>query len=446
MELEKRTGDEAEPQGCLVVAIRIPVRIVVLVLVVPVRMLWDAAVVCARAVRRTVLRNPLPWLLDHVVVPVARIAMWLLETAETAMVWLLKAVFHRPWAALWRHVLVPVPTWLWHRLLAPLFHGVAWLLRAIRSGIAAVGRALWVAAVWLVVNLLVAPSVWMWQSVLTPVGRGIAWLVRGAGAGIAAVAHRVWAGTVWLVMKGLVEPAVRFWRRALAPTGRGIVRLVRGICGGVAAAAVWLVVNLLVAPSVWAWRHILTPVGRGVAAAAGGVWAAVVWVVAHGLVSPFVRLWRRVLVPVGREVVAASGHAWRIAGYVSRAVGRGLKWLAWNLLGRPARWVYLGVLTPLGHWMRDAGRAAVAVVRTVRQSVRRVTAEVGRTVREALRTARETAREVRREAWRALVGGSAGARRAEPVEPVSRRTRTLGSTRTASGAAPVSEISLRKRG
>lgn len=40
-----RQQQDATPEGCLAVAIRIPVRIVVLVLVVPVRMVWDALVV-----------------------------------------------------------------------------------------------------------------------------------------------------------------------------------------------------------------------------------------------------------------------------------------------------------------------------------------------------------------------------------------------------------------
>jgi hypothetical protein len=72
------------PEGCLTAAIRIPVRIVVLVLVLPVRMAWDALVVAGRFLNDTVLRP-----------------------AGRALLWLAKAVLVWPWVALWRHVVVP---------------------------------------------------------------------------------------------------------------------------------------------------------------------------------------------------------------------------------------------------------------------------------------------------------------------------------------------------
>ncbi|MFB7752674.1 hypothetical protein ACFC18_24280, partial [Streptomyces sp. NPDC056121] len=43
---------ERPPEGCLVAAIRIPVRIVVLVLVVPIRLTWDAVVAGGRVMWR----------------------------------------------------------------------------------------------------------------------------------------------------------------------------------------------------------------------------------------------------------------------------------------------------------------------------------------------------------------------------------------------------------
>lgn len=64
------------------------------------------------------------------------------------------------------------------------------------------------------------------------------------------------------------------------------------------------------------------------------------------LVTPLVWVYRRVLTPVGREVAAAIGVAWRIAGFVSRAVGRALAWLAWHLVGAPVAWAYRTVCTP----------------------------------------------------------------------------------------------------
>lgn len=45
-------------EGCLTTLVRIPVRIVVLGIVLPVRMVWDALVATARAADRVLLR---PW-------------------------------------------------------------------------------------------------------------------------------------------------------------------------------------------------------------------------------------------------------------------------------------------------------------------------------------------------------------------------------------------------
>ncbi|HKR50975.1 MAG TPA: hypothetical protein VJT72_15600, partial [Pseudonocardiaceae bacterium] len=90
MDLEKRPADAPAPQaqvpaqpsgeGCLVVAIRIPVRIVVLVLVVPVRMLWDAFVVGGRFLNDTVLR------------PVGRGLLWVLAPVGRGLVRLAEGV------------------------------------------------------------------------------------------------------------------------------------------------------------------------------------------------------------------------------------------------------------------------------------------------------------------------------------------------------------------
>ncbi|MCZ9344974.1 hypothetical protein NGM37_45235, partial [Streptomyces sp. TRM76130] len=71
-------------EGCLTVAVRVPVRIVALVLVLPVRMAWDALVAAGRFLVRAVFR------------PLGR-----------AVVWLGLVVFVRPVVALWRYAVVP---------------------------------------------------------------------------------------------------------------------------------------------------------------------------------------------------------------------------------------------------------------------------------------------------------------------------------------------------
>lgn len=227
---------------------------------------------------------------------------------------------------------------------------------------------------------------WVFQNVLTPLALAATWLVAFIGKVL----------FVW--------PWVALWRYVVVPVVR----------------------YGLVVPLVWIYRQLLTPLGHGM-----------VWLVVTLLVTPVVRLcrwvWRHILAPVGREIAAAIGVAWRIAGYISRAVGRAIKWLAWNVVGRPVRWFYQGVCTPVGHVVRDA----------VWHPVKKATVEAGRAARAALRSAGETVRAARRDAWRALIGGT---RAPEPRKPLVRQARTLGSTTTVPGVAAESEVSLHKRG
>ncbi|MFF2325729.1 MULTISPECIES: hypothetical protein [unclassified Streptomyces] len=382
-------------EGCLTTLIRIPVRIVVLVVVLPVRIVWDALVVGARAVDRVLLRplgrglswlfatvvtKPAVWLYGAVLTPVGHGLRWVTAAVGTGLQWLGAAVFVWPWVALWRYVLVPV----------------------VRYG-------------------LVVPMVWLYTWALTPVGHGLRWVYRTlltpAGRGIVA-------GVGWVLTAVFVWPVVGVWRYVLVPLALAVGRLMK---------------HLVVAPLAWTYRALLTPLGRGivwladvvasgVVAAARGLGAAVGWLVRMLLVAPGGRLYRRVLAPVGREIVAAIGVAWRIAGYISRAVGRGLARLAWHLVGAPVAWAYRTVCTPVGHFVRDA----------VWNPVRRAVAEAGRTAGAVLRTARETAARARRDVWRALVGGPG---EPEPGKPGSPLARTLGSTTTVPSAAPEPEIS-----
>ncbi|MET7618977.1 hypothetical protein [Streptomyces sp. NPDC005408] len=391
-------------EGCLTIVVRVPVRIVVLVVFVPVRMVWDLLVVCGRAVDRVLLR------------PLGRALVWFYESVlAPAALFVGKALFVRPWVALWRYVVVPVVTyglvvpvvWIYRQLLTPLGHGIAWLLTALGHGIG-----------WLVENLLFGPARWIYRRLLTPVGHGIAAVLGWLG-----MALFVWPWVaLWryvvvpVVTYGLVLPVVWIYRQLLTPLGHGIAWLLTALGHGIG----WL----------------LTVIGRGIAAVGLGVWAAVVWLVVTLLVTPVSWVYRHILAPVGREIADAFAVAWRIAGYISHAVGRALKWLAWNLVGRPVRWFYQVVATPVGHAVRDA----------VWRPAKKAAVEAGRAARAALRSARETVRQARQEAWRALVGGPPAS---TPVEPVARQTRRLGDTQqtqTVPGAAAGPEISLHKQG
>ncbi|MGW0834762.1 hypothetical protein [Streptomyces prunicolor] len=318
------------PEGCLAVAIRVPVRIVVLVLVVPVRLVWDGLVVGGRFLYRTVLR------------PVGR------------------AVFVWPWVALWRYVVVPlakalawlthllvlVPLgWLYRYVLTPLGHGLAWSARQIGGGLA-----------------------WVYARVLTPVGHACAWVAGGVAAGVARVVAGVaWvvggvaAGVAWLGRYLFVVPAGWLYAWILTPIGhavawcgRGLLWLLSAIGTGIGVALYWAARILLVLPAVALWRWVLTPIGR-------------------------------VLVVVGREVRDALGHAWRIAGHISLAVGRALGTLFRWIFVEPVSWVYRTVLTPVGHVVRDLVLRPVA---EAGRAVGRVTRQVLTAARESARQAR----------------------------------------------------------
>ncbi|MFZ4272200.1 hypothetical protein ACOZFM_05755 [Streptomyces arboris] len=387
-----QTLDRYEPDTALTRLIRIPVRIVVLVLVLPVRMVWDLLAAGWHAFDRTLLRplgRGLAWLLDTLVLtPLAWLFTNVLTPLALGVTWLATALFIWPWIGLWRYVVVPVAkygiavplVWLYAHLLTPLGHGAAWLFGKAGHGAAWLFTTLVVvpvAALWRYILVPAArygvavPLVWLYGAVLTPVGRGTAWVLDRVWQGTAWVFGKVWLGTAW-VLGGV-------WK-GLAATGRGV-----------GVAVTWLVMTLLVAPASW--------------------------------------LYRRVLAPVGREIAEAAEVAWRIAGYLSRAVGRGIAWLFRHLIGVPVAWAYRTVCTPLGHLVRD-GLWAPA---------RRAAAEAGRAARGALATARETVRQARRDAWRALVGGTGGTRSGEPLGVPAR---TLGSTTTVPSAAQASETSL----
>ncbi|WP_328555578.1 hypothetical protein [Streptomyces sp. NBC_00358] len=394
MDLEKpspgRPGTQAE--GCLAVAIRIPVRIVVLVLVVPVRMVWDALVVGGRFLRDTLLR------------PVGR-------ALGRALGWVARALFVWPWVALWRYVVRPVGT------------ALAWL-----------GRV-----------LLVVPAVWFHRTVLTPLGHAIAWAARGIGAGLALL----FTGSAAVVVRiaGVVVTVLdQVYVRLLTPIGRAVARLLRGtgralaaIGAGAYAVVAWLARYLLVVPARWLHTWVLTPVGRaivllaeGVARIVGmifvGIGLALYWTARVLLVLPALAVWRWIVVPVGRalavvarEIGEALGHAWRVAGHISLAVGRFLaRLLRWTFV-EPARWAYRTVLTPVGHTVRDL----------VLKPAAEVARGIGRATRQALDAARDGARQARADFRRMLFGAPP---EPEPVarrEPAAGETRTLGSSTTA---------------
>ncbi|UZI31279.1 hypothetical protein N7925_24830 [Streptomyces sp. CA-278952] len=377
-------GKHQAPQGyepgesMLTTLIRIPVRIVVVVLVLPVRLVWDALTALWHAADRALLRplgRALAWLLDTLVLtPLTWLYTWVLTPLGKAASWLAVALLLWPWIGLWRYVIVPVA----------------------RYGVA-------------------APAAWLYRAVLTPLGHGLRWI---GTALLAPAARGLGTGLAWLFATLLVLPVAALWRYVVVPVVR----------------------YGLIVPVVWLYEAVLTPLGlgtawvlgqawRGIAATGRGLGISLAWLVMTLLVAPVSWTYRRVLVPVGREIAAAFEVAWRIAGYLSRAVGRALATIAWYVIGAPVSWTYRTLCTPVGHFLRDS----------VWAPARRAAAEAGRTARAALASARETVRQARRDAWRTLVGSTDGARSREPVGIPAR---TLGSTTTVPSAAQASETPL----
>lgn len=197
------------PDGCLAAAIRIPVRVVALIVVLPLRLLWEGLAVALRALGRYVLAPPL-------------------------------RAFGRLCEALWRYVVVPVcrvllvvpAAWLWRWVLVPVL------------------RAAGVAVGFLLGYLLVRPLVALWQFVLAPVGSALLWLAR-----VLLAVPLVWLG-----------------RHVLIPVGREIGSAVAAawrVAGYVARAVgrrIAVVFRVLIAvPVAWAWRWTGGPFFHGVA-------------------------------------------------------------------------------------------------------------------------------------------------------------------------------------
>ncbi|MFD9723887.1 hypothetical protein [Streptomyces sp. NPDC059072] len=327
--------------GCLVGVIRVPVKIVAVLVVLPVRVVWELLVALGRALHRHVL-GPL---YAHVVEPVFRAVGWLLGTV-------LKLVFVWPWVGLWRYVLVPVGRFLGGHVFRPLGEALAWVGRA---GVTYLLAPLAKGGMWcgwaLGMALFVWPWVALWRYVLVPVGQGIGWM--------AAVVYRY---TLTPVGQGLVWLVGAVYRYVLTPVGRGFVWLVgavyRYVLTPLGQGLVWLVVAL--------FRYGLRPVGLGVAWLVVALWRYGLRPVgiAVGWVADV--LYRYVLTPLG-QVLA---WAWHVAGTIAGALWRGLKWAGWVLVGWPASWAYRHVLTPVGHTAREVWRTGREAVREARAAVR----------------------------------------------------------------------------
>lgn len=244
--------------------IRVPVKIVALIVVLPVRVVWDLLVAFGRAVHRHVL-GPFS---VYVLQPVLRATGWVLTV-------LLKLVFVWPWVGSWRfvleplyvHLLAPGGRLLYAYLLRPLGEALSWIGRGgMRYLLAPLAKGVAWAAWALGMALFVWPWVGLWRYVLAPVGRGLLWL---AGLVLRYVLTPVGRACAWsgaVVWRYLLRP-VGFgaYRYVLAPLGQALVwawhvagRIVRAVWRAVRLVG-WVLVGW---PVSQVYRHVLTPVGH----------------------------------------------------------------------------------------------------------------------------------------------------------------------------------------
>jgi hypothetical protein len=267
----------------------IPARVIAVVIVLPVRLVYDLLAAACRGLMRTprwlgrALRATYMAVLHPILRPIGLGIAWLwTRTVYWPLRWLAVTVLLGGLRALGRGA-----SWCWSALLAPAFaalgtglqfllvrpfralcRGGLWLLNIL---VAIPAVAVWGALVWTVKGLgsvlaflgnvlIVIPAVALWRYVLRPPLAGLAWLARKAGTGIVA-GWAIFAGALvwaWRMLGRLfsmlgrvlfVIPAVALYRYLLRPVGRSIA---------------WTWRTFVVAPSRAVKNTVLLPVGRGI--------------------------------------------------------------------------------------------------------------------------------------------------------------------------------------
>jgi hypothetical protein len=218
----------------------IPARVIAVVIVLPVRLVYDLLAAACRGLMRTprwlgrALRATYMAVLHPILRPIGLGIAWLwTRTVYWPLRWLAVTVLLGGLRALGRGA-----SWCWSALLAPAFaalgtglhfllvrpfralcRGGLWLLNIL---VAIPAVAVWGALVWTVKGLgsvlaflgnvlIVIPAVALWRYVLRPPLAGLAWLARKAGTGIVAG---------WAIFAGALVWAWRMLGRLFSMLGR----------------------------------------------------------------------------------------------------------------------------------------------------------------------------------------------------------------------------------
>jgi hypothetical protein len=230
---------KSQSSGCLTW----PLQVIAVLIVVPLRLLWEAVAAIGRAVEAWLIR-PILMLLDYALVRPLR--------------WLLTVLVRTPLSWLWRAVLTPVGRWLWTYAIAPAARAVGWALgRLLLIVITPFGYA-----VELIVKGLRAFYRWI-EPALVVLGRGLLVLGRVLADaltyawGVATVVVRFIGRVLFHIV---VRPVRWLWRTAVRPV---LVAM------GLAIAWAWR--EALVRPAKWAHRNVLRPASQAVTEVVGTV-------------------------------------------------------------------------------------------------------------------------------------------------------------------------------
>ncbi|MET8264869.1 hypothetical protein ACPXB5_03945 [Micromonospora arida] len=206
-------------------------RGVALVVVLPVRLLWELIVAAGRLLHRYLLRPVGRFLSRWLLAPLA----WLLHRLVwLPLVWCARHLLWLPLVWVTRHLLWLPLVWVVRTVIWP---ALVWLTRhGLRPALVVLGRVL----VWLARYLVLLPLRWL-GTVLTPVGR----LVVAAVVGAWRTAGRVLRLLHRLLLRPLLSGVRWVWSVTVVPVARGL-------------RAVW---RATVAPAArWARRSVLDPV------------------------------------------------------------------------------------------------------------------------------------------------------------------------------------------
>ncbi len=230
------------------------VAIPVLIVVVPIRLLWEVCSAAVRAVGAYVVR-PIGWLLcQALLLPLA----WLLREAVLRPLWwvLCSVASLLRWVG--RSLLMPLGLLVFRYLLRPAWTAFAWLLTAVRAPLAYAARLVGLALYYLLVWPVRALARFAFRYLLRPAWIAFVWTLMAIRAPIAYAARWIGRGLValWPLLVAAGRLLAYVWRLAGVVLFYLLVWPVR---------QVWRVLVLPVLRAArHAWRATVTPAARWV--------------------------------------------------------------------------------------------------------------------------------------------------------------------------------------